>query len=303
MCVIGSESSPGGGGGGGLSPFGVIFRPQLSSLPVSCAAVSETSRVQVPFADSPANADRSNVPRMSSAEPPSLFDTVTDLPDGLVSFTTRSPRYVCWMPRSSCSFSTATSSATSIVDLTVALSAMGAFGCDVFVMTLSGAGGGGGGVFGVPVISTPQLLSVPTSPLALSSTVSFQSPFELSPANADRSNFPLRSSAEPPWRLLMTADFPDGLVSVTTRSPRYVWARSRFAESFVTSRSCSMWIVDSTFELSWIAAFGEAVPVTVSDAARARSAASMLGTATCRGAPPERLSLDRAAPSNPDAAA
>ena len=93
MCFIGSESSfDVGGGGGGTLPRGEIFRPQPLSVPTSPLAVSCTVSVHWPVAFSPAKAERSNAPLMSSAEPPCLLETTALLPEGLVSVTTRSPR-------------------------------------------------------------------------------------------------------------------------------------------------------------------------------------------------------------------
>src|SRR6185295_5474845 len=102
MCFIGSESSfSGGGGGGGWSDLGWMVRPQLLSVPTSWRAASWTVSFQSPATGSPANGVRSKLPLMSSAEPPCRFDTTADFPEGEVSVTTRSPRYVCEMSKSS----------------------------------------------------------------------------------------------------------------------------------------------------------------------------------------------------------
>src|SRR6185295_10287935 len=143
MCFIGSESSfSGGGGGGGWSDLGWMVRPQLLSVPTSWRAASWTVSFQSPATGSPANGVRSKLPLMSSAEPPCRFDTTADFPEGEVSVTTRSPRYVCEMSRSSLSLSTCAVPSRWMVEVVVARSLIGAFGVALAVIGSAAAGRG-----------------------------------------------------------------------------------------------------------------------------------------------------------------
>src|SRR5512140_2623172 len=211
----------GGGGGGGGSPFVVTARPQLFSVPVSPPALSVTSSFHCPVPFSPLNCARSKVPLRSSAEPPWRSEMTAVFPEGLVSLTVRSPRYVWAMSRFSFNCSMSPPSGTSIVEATVLLSSIFAFGVAVFsnVVPSTGGGGGGGGCAGVPVTLSVQPFSVPTFFFAVSSTMSVHSPFEDSPLNADRSNLPWTLSALPPVLSWMIAVFPEGLRSETTSWP------------------------------------------------------------------------------------
>src|SRR5215217_898414 len=129
-ATIGSPVGLGGlGGSTGPAVLQANSRPQFFSVPVSARALSSTDSVQVPLADSPLKAVlKSNEPFTSSALPPWRSDTVAVLPDGLVSFTTRSPLYVCDRSRFSFSESSATSWSKLTVDVTVWRSFTAAFG-------------------------------------------------------------------------------------------------------------------------------------------------------------------------------
>src|SRR3954471_16608478 len=122
----------------------------------------------------------------------------------------------------------------------------------------------------------PHLFRVPTSCRAASCTVSFQSPATGSPANWVRSKLPLMSSAEPPARLDTTADFPDGEVKVTTRSPRYVCEMSRSSLSLSTDAVLSRWMVELMVDRSPILAFGVAFAM-IGDGGSARGPTNASG--------------------------
>src|SRR6185295_1846142 len=130
-------SLPSGGGGGGGSPlvWPSMDRPQLFKVPWSAPALSATLSVQVPLVGSPLKAsDRSKVPLMLSADPPSRLEKVKLLPDGLVRVATRSPRQVWSMSTFSLRLSTVASSPSWICDVVVWKSWMGALGASDFSM-------------------------------------------------------------------------------------------------------------------------------------------------------------------------
>src|SRR3954466_9662944 len=150
MCFIGSESSFCGGGGGGWSVLGWMARPHLFRVPVSCRAASCTVSFQSPATGSPANWVRSKLPLISSAEPPARLDTTADFPDGEVRVTTRSPRYVCEMSRSSLSLSTDAVLSRWMVELMVDRSPILAFGVAFAMIGDGGSARGPTNASGLP---------------------------------------------------------------------------------------------------------------------------------------------------------
>ena len=147
----------------------------------------------------------------------------------------------------------------------------------------------------MPVSSRFHSFSVPTSLAAVSSTVSFQSPWVDSPAKALRSNVALRFSSEPPCLLDSVWLLPEGLVSVTTRSPLYACGMSIDTLPPLSVSASSKCSLDSTLELSSMAWFGVALARTVFSV----SAAALAGFAAV-GAKSEPSFVSESARDGPD---